>query len=341
MTSSERSSKSSTTDWFSALTDRLSIALTEAFGPDISKQALSAHARHLDRHGDLKRWQAAISELPLVDRRWQIINGCLEAGAEVDQPETLIKQLRTLIPWRKGPLKLGGVHIDTEWRSDLKWNRLAGAIDLRDKQVLDVGAGNGYFGWRMLEAGAARVIACDPTQLFVMQHEAISHFAGPAENYLLALRLEDLPDGMTGFDTVFSMGVLYHRRDHLAHLSDLARRLAQGGELVLETLIIPGEDRNVLVPQGRYANMRNVHALPTVSQLIDWMDAAGYEDIRLIDTTPTTSEEQRSTDWMPFHSLAEALDPVDAASTREGHPAPIRAVLAATIKQSPANWPAQ
>ena len=155
----------------------------------------------------------------------------------------------------------------------------------------------------MLAAGAQQVIGCDPTQLFVLQHEVISHFAGQANHQLLALRLEDLPPEMNEFDTVFSMGVLYHRRDHLAHLTDLAARLRPGGQLVLETLIIDGKTETLLAPENRYANMRNVHALPTVPLLQRWLQQAGYTDIHCVDITPTTTREQRTTEWMPFQSL--------------------------------------
>lgn len=313
----------------SALTKRLHQALADDYGPDMAAQSLCAHHDHRVRHGDLDRWRQALAQLPPVACQWQIVDGWLQAGVAVEDTAALAGQLKAFTPWRKGPLELGGVPIDTEWRSDLKWDRLANHVDLEDKRILDVGAGNGYIGWRMLAAGARRVIGCDPTQLFVIQHEVISHFAGPAENHLLALRLEDMPAAIGGFDTVFSMGVLYHRRDHLGHLRDLAERLAPGGELVLETLIIPGQGRKVLAPQGRYANMRNVHALPTVPELKDWLQQAGYRDIHCIDVTPTTSEEQRRTEWMPFHSLAEALDPNDPGKTREGHPAPTRAILLA------------
>ncbi|MBR9800034.1 MAG: DUF1698 domain-containing protein, partial [Gammaproteobacteria bacterium] len=40
--------------------------------------------------------------------------------------------------------------------------------------------------------------------------------------------------------------------------------------------------------------------------------------------------EQRATDWMTYHSLSDFLDPADPSLTREGHPAPRRAVLIAT-----------
>lgn len=32
--------------------------------------------------------------------------------------------MRNLMPWRKGPYSLYGVNIDTEWRSDWKWDRV-------------------------------------------------------------------------------------------------------------------------------------------------------------------------------------------------------------------------
>lgn len=301
--------------------------LSPHFDQATVESAIAAHAAQLQRHGDLARWREAQSQLPQVDTGRRIEDGWLVAGEAVGDPAALREILKTFIPWRKGPVNLGGVAIETEWRSDWKWGRIAPHVDLAGKTVLDVGAGNGYFGWRMLDAGAGLVVGCDPTQLFVVQHEVIGHFAGPAPNVLLALRLEDLPDGLADFDTVFSMGVLYHRRDHLSHLADLAARLKAGGELVLETLVIPGNDELVLAPDGRYANMRNVHALPSVPLLARWLDEAGYRDIRCVDITPTTVKEQRTTDWMPFHSLAQALDPDDTGKTMEGHPAPLRAVM--------------
>ncbi|PMC22346.1 tRNA 5-methoxyuridine(34)/uridine 5-oxyacetic acid(34) synthase CmoB, partial [Klebsiella aerogenes] len=44
------------------------------------------------------------------------------------------------------------------------------------------------------------------------------------------------------------MGVLYHRRSPLDHLWQLKDQLAPGGELVLETLVIEGDENTVLVP---------------------------------------------------------------------------------------------
>ena len=235
-----------------------------------------------------------------------------------------------LHPWRKGPLRLGGLRIETEWRSDWKWERVEPHIGLAGHRVLDIGCGNGYFGLRMLGAGAALVIGIDPSLLFVMQWLACRHFSGDIANYVLPLGIEELPAEPVAFDTVFSMGVLYHRKDPSHHLQRIHSMLRPGGTMVLETLVLPPERRqDVLVPQERYARMRNVWAVPGTDRLVDWARCAGFKDLELVDVTQTTIREQRSTAWMRFESLAEALDPADREKTLEGHPAPIRTVLIA------------
>jgi len=236
-----------------------------------------------------------------------------------------------LHPWRKGPFELGGVRVDTEWRSDWKWARVAPHVDLAGRRVLDIGCGNGYFGLRMLGAGARLVVGVDPTLLFVMQHLACRHFSGDLPTCVLPLGVEDLPDGPAGFNCVFSMGVLYHRRDPLQHLRRLRALLKESGStLVVETLVLPrGSRGDLLVPEGRYARMRNVWAIPGTRRLEEWISQAGFFDVEVVDVTPTTPLEQRSTAWMTFESLEQALDPGDASRTVEGLPAPVRATVIA------------
>ena len=280
-----------------------------------------------DRHGDLPAWRRALANLPEAKAAFKGDLAAPRLGTALPNPGRLTDELMKLHPWRKGPLELGGVRIDTEWRSDWKWDRLAPYIDLRGHTVLDVGCGNGYFGWRMLAAGADRVIGVDPTLVFVMQWRACRHFAGELPNFVLPLGVERLPRHQRVFDSVFSMGVLYHRKDpveHLAHLAGLAR---PGGAIVLETLILEGAGTDELLPGGRYARMRNVWSIPTRARLREWLRDAGLGDGQLIDVTATTPEEQRSTEWMKFESLDRCLDPDDPGRTIEGHPAPVRAVL--------------
>lgn len=286
------------------------------------------------RHGDFPRWLAALQALPEVEPasielRDRVRVGCTEqlTAAQRDQ---LRAALMGLHPWRKGPLELFGLLIDTEWRSDWKWDRIAPHLSpLEGRTVLDVGCGNGYHCWRMAGAGAAFVLGIDPHLLYTLQYWAIRRYVHKPEVHVLPFALEDLPESLPAFDTVFSMGVLYHRRSPFDHLLNLRSCLKPGGELVLETLVIDGGDGQVLVPPDRYARMPNVWFLPTAVTLAAWLEKSGYTDVRIVDVTSTSTEEQRATAWMTFESLAEALDPDDPARTVEGHPAPKRAFFVA------------
>lgn len=281
-------------------------------------------------HGDLPQWLAALQKLPVVPLDASLGSGIPALGGRVEDPQALREILMELHPWRKGPLRLGGLLIETEWRSDWKWERVKPHIALAGHRVLDIGCGNGYFGLRMLGAGAALVVGIDPMLLFVMQWLACRHFSGDIANYVLPLGIEDLPADPVAFDTVFSMGVLYHRKDPAHHLRKIHSLLRAGGTMVLETLVLPEARRqDLLLPQERYARMRNVWAVPGTDRLLNWARSAGFRRIEVVDTTRTTIEEQRSTAWMRFDSLAEALDPADQEKTIEGHPAPVRALLIA------------
>jgi tRNA (mo5U34)-methyltransferase len=233
-------------------------------------------------------------------------------------------------PWRKGPFDIHGVYIDSEWRSDLKWDRLRDAIaPLRDRLVLDVGCGNGYHAWRMHGAGAYAALGLDPTLAYVVQYCAVRHFIPVPPVWVLPLALEDLPAEMRAFDTVFSMGVLYHSRAPLEHLRRLKECLRGGGELVLETLVVTGDADTVLRPRARYAQMRNVRFIPSCAALEAWLRDVGFGNIRLLNVTPTTLQEQRATPWSGEVSLQDFLDPRDSSRTVEGYPAPLRAIMLA------------
>ena len=295
------------------------------------RAALDANALKL-RHGDAPRWLAAIAALPVVDgARVQLDADAPGAAFDLgaDATATLVASLQQLAPWRKGPFRIGPVDIDTEWRSDWKWQRIAAAMSpLAGRRVIDIGGGNGYFAWRCAGHGAAAVLNVDPTLLFYMQYLAIDRYLRCSAVAMLPLTFEALP--MTQpFDTALSMGVLYHRRSPLEHLEGIASHLRPGGELVLETLVVDGDASTVLVPDGRYAGMRNVWSLPSVAMLSTWLERSGFSAVRLVDETVTSTDEQRPTAWMTFHSLAHALDPADPTRTIEGHPAPKRAVLIA------------
>ena len=287
------------------------------------------------RFGDLPRWREAMAALPyLKTEAIDLDTSAITARGSVNEEEIIKLEtaLRGLHPWRKGPYSLFGVNIDTEWRSDFKWDRLAHAIDsLEDRHVLDVGCGSGYHCWRMKGAGAAEVIGIDPTPLFVLQFKAIQHYLNIDSVHVLPLALEQLPPKLHAFDTTFSMGVLYHRRSPIDHLTDLRDTLVSGGQLVLETLVVEGDEDTVFVPPARYARMGNVWFLPSPAALMKWMSKAGFINVELVDVNQTTVAEQRSTDWMTFYSLSNFLDSTDYNKTVEGHPAPTRAIITARV----------
>ena len=281
-------------------------------------------------HGDLKDWQAVLSGLPTTERCRADLNSAAVTIPKLESisQSALRNSLLMLSPWRKGPFDVCGVAIDAEWRSDRKWDRVKNSISpLEGRIVLDVGCGNGYYALRMRGMGARLVIGIDPMLLYVIQFLAICHFIETEPVHVLPLRLDELPDRSSAFDTAFSMGVLYHRRSPEEHLDQLMSALRPGGELVLETLILPGTRCIARTPENRYARMRNVWLLPTLPLLESWLATAGFRNIRRIDINDTTPEEQRPTEWMPFKSLADALDPADSSRTIEGWPAPRRVIL--------------
>lgn len=285
-------------------------------------------------HGDWPRWQLALANLPKVSASTIDLNAdSLQIGQAKDlspaQAAQLETSLREFHPWRKGPFNFFGVHIDTEWRSDWKWQRVAPHLsDLQGRRVLDVGCGSGYHVWRMLGAGAKLVLGVEPVLLYNQQFLAARNYLGELPAYVLPATLEALPEKPV-FDSVFSMGILYHRISPLEHLKQLKALLRPKGELVLETLVIEGNENQVLLPQGRYAKMRNVWFLPSTATLIQWLQRLGFKDIRLVDVNQTSLEEQRSTDWMQFESLKDFLDPENTNLTLEGYPAPLRATIIA------------
>ena len=320
--------------------------------PERKRQVFPAHlARFYDHvsHGDFPGWIDAITGLPEISP--SVISfdtDTIRIGAASDcsasQRETIRRQLQRLLPWRKGPFNLFGVEIDAEWRSDMKWRRLQDRITpLNGRTVLDVGCGNGYYGWRMLGSGAKRVVGIDPTLRYAMQQRAMAIYLPEAPFDILPVSLETLaaepntaqagihfPDNLIppgGFDTVFSMGVIYHRRDPMQHIRDLLGFLRPGGELVLESLIIDESYGALLKPRERYAQMRNIWSIPSLNTLKDWLSAAGLTSIEVADISATTPAEQRVTEWTFEQSLADFLDPQNPHLTIEGYPAPKRAIV--------------
>ncbi len=292
---------------------------------DLSKQSF------LVNNGNIPKWEKAIEDIksqPKGELNYQAPYLKINSnGIGKDQLEHSLKQL---MPWRKGPYKIGNLSVDSEWRGDMKWDRVLPHIQpLKGKIVLDVGAGNGYFTYLMAMAGAKVALGIEPFLLFNYQFQAIRTLINNSPNaFILPLRLEDVPSQAV-FDTVFSMGVLYHQKDHMLHLQQLKNALANNGELILETLVIDKKHGDQIIPEDRYARMRNVWCLPSTETLHSWLEESGFNNIKLIDVTKTTPEEQRATHWIGDNtqSLQNFLNPNDDNLTIEGLPAPLRATF--------------
>lgn len=297
--------------------------------------AVLQHWEQINRHGNYKKWSKLIEKLPDITPTSVSLDDLIRLeNTNITEYEQRVFHglLQQFKPWRKGPYDVFGVHIDTEWRSDYKWQRIAPHIsNLENRKVLDVGCGSGYHMWRMLNAKASFVMGVDPTELFFYQFLIIKRFLPSHPVYFLPLGIEDLPLS-NGFDTVFSMGVFYHRKDPMLFLQQLKDQLVSGGELVLETLIVDGDVNTVLVPTERYAQMGNVWFLPSIDALTLWLKKVGFINVRMVDVSLTTTEEQRKTSWIDGQSLSDFLDPNDPSLTVEGYPAPQRATFIANKK---------
>lgn len=280
------------------------------------------------------QWLNSIKHLPVITPyHIDLLHGVsvkTQTPLSTGEQQRITQLLKNMMPWRKGPFHFYGIDIDTEWRSDWKWERLIHHIDnLEGKLVLDVGCNSGYHLWRMIGAGAKLAVGIDPMALYLCQFEAVRKLLGDDKRaHLLPLGIEELPK-LNAFDTVFSMGVLYHRRSPLDHLYQLKDQLVDGGQLILETLVIEGDLHQALMPGERYAQMRNVYFIPSVPTMINWLQKCGFKDVKMVDISQTSLEEQRKTDWMTSDSLADFLDPNDLSKTIEGYPAPMRAVFIA------------
>ena len=298
----------------------------------ISNDCMKASVKALKvKNGNVPKWDEAIEIINTLFKGEVVLNSpYIQIKFNDVNTNELIIALEKLLPWRKGPFMFNDVKLESEWQGDLKWRRISKNIKpLVNKNVLDVGSGNGYFTLRMAMEGAKKALGIDPFLLFNYQFQAIkSLIDSPLEAMILPIRLEDMPKKPI-FDSVFSMGVLYHQRDHMNHLNNLKAMMAPGAELILETLVVDGEKGYSLIPNDRYARMRNVHCLPSIETLKSWLIDANFQNIKVIDINKTSPKEQRRTPWIgkDAASLQDFLDPNNSSYTIEGHPAPTRVII--------------
>jgi len=275
--------------------------------------------------------QEAISKLPNIEPSSITLSDIVEIAFD-DISDTHNSQIyetaRLLKPWRKGPFRIADTFIDSEWQSFIKYNLLEPHFDLKGKVVGDIGCNNGYYLFRMLSHKPAKLVGFDPSALYYSQFQFIDHFIKSNIIYEL-LGVEHVEYYEHKFDTLFCLGVLYHRSDPISMLKSLYKGLNDGGELILDTFMIDGDNEVCLTPAERYSKIPNIYFIPTVPALINWCRRAGFVDVEVLAVTKTDLNEQRKTDWIDHQSLEHFLDPDDSSKTIEGYPAPKRVYIKA------------
>ena len=267
----------------------------------------------------------ALAGLP--DGSWDVTLGDA-VSVKGKAPQNIEEIARLMMPWRKGPFVLFDTYIDSEWRSNVKYNLLRKHFDLKDKRVADIGCNNGYYLFRMQEDMPKLLVGFDPSPLFKTQFDFINHFVKSDIVYEL-LGVEHVEFYEQKFDTIFCLGVLYHRSDPVAMLKSLYKGLDKEGELFLDTFYVEGEDEMCLTPASSYSKIPNIYFVPTINALKNWCLRAGFESFEVLETSKTDASEQRKTSWIEGQSLEDFLDKEDSSKTVEGYPAPARVYIRA------------
>lgn len=280
---------------------------------------------------DIKPMREALSSLcTLCDVNYTLndtvtINSLHVSPSEQEEIKNCAQALK---PWRKGPFEVCGTFIDTEWQSFIKYNLLEPHFNLENKVVGDIGCNNGYYLFRMLSQHPKKLVGFDPSALYKTQFDFINHFIKSDIVYEM-LGVEHLPFYEHKFDTLFCLGVLYHRSDPIQTLKSLYQGLNPDGELILDTFMIDGDEPVALTPSKTYSKIPNVYFVPTIKALTNWLERAKFKDIEILEIKKTDENEQRKTPWIYGESLENFLDPNDKNLTIEGYPAPKRVYIKA------------
>lgn len=241
---------------------------------------------------------------------------------ETINTDECLKKAISLKPWRKGPFKINELLIDSEWRSDIKFNILKPYLDcIEGKVVADVGCNNGYYMFRMLSFKPKKIVGFDPSTRCYEQFNFLNSCFKTDIKYELK-GVADLLDYEHKFDVIFCLGVIYHRSDPVLMLKQLKQSLNKDGIVFLDTIYFESEQPFALVPDTSYAKMSNVYFIPSIKALQNWCKKANFSSFEILSTLKTTSEEQRKTEWIDGFSLDDFLS--DEDFTKEGYPAPRR-----------------
>ena len=169
----------------------------------------------------------SILDLPAIKSKKLIVNeDVLAIGDPNEMSSSDLRKLEQCVnelkPWKKGPLNLMNIQIDTEWRSDWKWKRLQQNLPtLKNKVVCDLGSGNGYYMFRMLEYEPKLVVGIDPNLHAFLEFKLFTRLSGVDNIHFEYMRGDVMKCFAGAFDVVFCLGVLYHTPDPIGMLKDI------------------------------------------------------------------------------------------------------------------------
>ena len=289
------------------------------------------------KHGNLEKWKNILHLLPESNACHVDFSGShIVLGDKASLAEQDKKKLQDLLlnlnPWRKGPFNICDINVDSEWRSDYKWERLKDFIpNIAGKRVADLGCSNGYYGYKLLGLDPELVVGMDKTALFIFQFLATKHFAKQIQKLLiLPCSVEEFDSKNMDFNLILSMGVLYHVKNIPCHLDAVKKLIKKNGYLVLET-IISSSEKNINIEQGTtYAGMKNIGTIFSKANLINLLNASGFKNIELVNESFTSTNEQRTTRWMQGKSFKDFTLP--NGRTIEGFPPVCRVIFVAQKK---------
>ncbi len=245
----------------------------------------------------------------------------------------LKKNLKEFIPWRKGPFSIFGTLIDSEWQSHKKWNRLLPYLNkMENKIICDIGCNNGYYMYKIAHHRPKLVLGIDPTYSFKLIFDYLQKFTQEENLKYELMGFQELTSFEQVFDIIFCMGIVYHHKNPIDILNICKRALKPGGQLILESMSIPGDEAFAFCPEGRYANVSGIWFIPTYKCIYHWLKKTGYASIHRCSHYQMKESEQRTTKWAPYPSFAESLDPINNSMTKEGFLRPYRTIYICTKK---------
>ncbi len=293
--------------------------------------------KNFSNHGNLEQWKNILTQLPdIKTNHLDLSKESIQIGKPEEinllQLKILEKRLLNLSPWRKGPFNIFGLEIDSEWRSEKKWQRVEDFLPkIKGMRIGDIGCSNGYYSYKLLKLEPELIVGMDKTALFIMQFLATKFYAKQIQELIiLPCSAEEFNPEFIDFDLLLSMGILYHAKNPSNHIESLQRLVRKNGYVVLETIISKSKKNINIKKNQTYAGMRNIGTIFTKDNVFKLLNLSGFKNIQVINDSFTDASEQRTTKWMQGKSLSDFTLP--NGNTIEGYPPICRTIFVAQKK---------